>query len=263
MNSFKTLKLERADGIATLTFTRQQTLNSLSLQSFDDLSAVLDQLAQDSQTRVVILTGAGRSFCSGLDLNLLGQIGSTIQLEELRGIMQHWQNVFTSLENLPQVTIVGINGICLGGGVEMILACDFRIASTRAIFGLPEVKLGIIPDLGGITRLTRVVGPARAKEIILRGRNVNAIEALRLGLLNRVAEPGDMMGVVRNWAAQFAKLPLPAVKAAKCLINSAFDVDQARALKDAQEAQLELLASEEFRAALNQAREERGVAVGD
>ncbi len=256
MNPFKTLKLESSEHIATLSFTRAQTLNAITPPFMDELGTVCEQLASDTDTRVLILTGTGRGFCSGLDLNVLGQAGSTTPPEELRTLLRHWQEVFNALENLPQITVAAINGIALGAGVELILCCDFRIASTRAFFGLPEVRLGIIPDLGGLTRLTRTVGPAWAKEMVLRARNVSAMEALRVGLINRVADHGDLMGLARKWATQFAQLPPPAVRHAKRIINTTFDMNLAEGLRMAEDAQLELLNTEEFRAAVRAAAEE-------
>jgi len=234
----------------TVTFNRPQTLNSITPEFMDDLGALCAALAEDQETRAVIFTGAGKGFCSGLDLDVMGQMGAQRGEEELRGIIRHWQSVFNKLENVPQVTIAGINGPCLGAGVELILVCDFRISSSRALFGLPEVKYGIIPDLGGITRLTRMVGPAWAKEIILRARNVSAMEALRIGLVNRVADPGDMLGIARNWAQQFAKLAPKALAHAKHLINATYDSQLTQALHAAEHAQLQLIMSDDFRAAL-------------
>jgi enoyl-CoA hydratase/carnithine racemase len=259
MNSFKTIKLESGDRITTLTFKRGQTLNSITSEFMEELGAVVDLISHNSETRCLIITGSGRAFCSGLDLNLLTQVGTTIPLEDTRAMFQRWQEGLRALENLPYLTIAAINGLTLGAGVELILTCDFRIASTRAIFGMPEVKLGIIPELGGITRLTRTVGPAWTKEIIFRSRNFSAMEALRVGLINRVSEPGDLMGTAQKWAAQFAALPLPAVQRAKSLINTAFDVDLATGLKRAQDALMELVATDESRGALQAAREEQQV----
>ncbi len=259
MNNFKTVKLEFANHIATLTLKRPQMMNSITPEFMDDLGGVTELICNDSQTRCLIVAGTGRAFCSGLDLNLFTSVGASMSLEQFSGMFQHWQGVFDALEALPQLTIAAINGQTLGAGIELILTLDFRIASTRAIFGMPEVKLGIIPDLGGITRLTRTVGPAWTKEIIFRARNFSAMEALRVGLINRVAEPGDLMGTAQKWAAQFATLPPPAVRRAKRLINTTFDVDLASALETAQVALAELVPTEESRAAMQAAREERPV----
>jgi enoyl-CoA hydratase/carnithine racemase len=250
MNSYKNLKLHGDGALLTVTLNRPQTLNAITPELMDDLSTLCDELADNADTRVVTVTGAGKGFSSGLDLKVFGAGTGDWTLDDLRVLIRRWQETFNKLEGLPQITIAAVNGACMGAGLELILACDFRISSSRALFGLPEVKLGIVPDLGGITRLTRMVGPAWAKEVILRGRNVSAMEALRIGLVNRVADPGDMPGIARNWAQQFARLPSKALSNAKRLINAAYDTQLPQALKAAEYAQLQLLASDEFRGAL-------------
>ncbi len=257
MNQFKTLKLDTAGPVATLTLNHPQTMNAVSLQFMDELGAACEQLAQMADARVVIITATGRAFCSGLDLNLFSQVGKTLQTQDLPGLVDHWQAVFNALEDLPQVTVAAVNGTALGAGIELMLCTDFRIASTRALFGMPELRLGLIPDLGGISRLARTVGPAWAKELLLRPRNISAMEAVRIGLINRVSEHGDLMGLARKWAGQFAALPAPAVRQAKRLINASMDVDLATSLKQAKQAQLELLSSPEFWAAVQAMREQR------
>lgn len=250
MNQYNNLKLQSDKEILTVSLNRPQTLNAFTTELFDDLSALCDELAENSETRVIIFTGAGKGFSSGLDLNVFVQAMAEWTQDDLRVIIRRWQDTFNKIEALPQVTIAAVNGVCLGAGMEMILACDFRICSSRATLGLPEVKYGILPDLGGITRLTRLVGPAWAKEIILRGRNVSALEALRIGLLNRVADPGDMPGIARNWAQQFAKLPFNTLANAKKLINASYDTQLPQALKAAEYAQLNLIGSDDFRNAI-------------
>jgi enoyl-CoA hydratase/carnithine racemase len=250
MNQYKNLKLQLDQNILTVSLNRPQTLNALSPELFDDLSALCDELGENTEVRVVILTGVGKAFSSGLDLKVFMQGAAQWTQDDLRVIIRRWQETFNKLEAVPQITIAAVNGVCLGAGLEMILACDFRICSSRATLALPEVKFGIIPDLGGITRLTRLVGPAWAKEIILRGRNVSALEALRIGLLNRVADPGDMPGIARNWAQQFSALPFKALSHTKKLINATFDTQLPQALKAAEYAQLQLIASDDFRAAI-------------
>lgn len=236
--------------ILTVSLNRPQTLNALSVEMFDDLSSLCDELAEANEIHVVILTGAGKGFSSGLDLNLFVQGASQWTQDDLRVMIRRWQETFNKFEALPQISIAAVNGVCVGAGLELILTCDFRICSSRSTLALPEVKLGIIPDLGGITRLTRIVGPAWAKEVILRGRNVSAMEALRIGLVNRVADPGDMPGIARNWAQQFAKLPFKALSHSKKLVNASFDTQMAQGLKAAEYAQLQLIASEDFHNAI-------------
>jgi enoyl-CoA hydratase len=259
MNTFRTFKLESAAHITTLTFMRAATFNSITPEFMDELGAALDQICRESETRCLIITGSGHTFCSGLDLDALTRAAATLTHDGLCDLLQHWQSIFSMLEDMPQLTIAAINGPVFGAGLEMVLACDFRIASTRAFFGLPQLKLGIIPDLGGITRLTRTVGPAWTKEIVFRGRNFNAMEALRVGLINRVSEPGDLLGTAQKWAAQFATLPPAAVRNAKELINATFDADLPTALKRAREAQARLIVTEEFRVAVRAAREQESV----
>jgi enoyl-CoA hydratase/carnithine racemase len=259
MNSFRTIKIESAAHITTLTFKRTAKSNSLTPEFMNELGEAIAQVLQDAETRCLIVTGNGRAFCSGVDVDVLSDIGTMLPRDELRELVKHWQGVFTSLENLPQLTVAAINGVVLGAGLEMALACDFRIASTRAFFGMPQVKFGILPDLGGITRLARTVGPAWTKEIVFRGRNFNAMEALRVGLVNRVAEPGDLLGTAQKWAAEFAALPPAAVRSAKEVINGAFDGDLPSALAVVREAQARLMQTDEFRVAVRAAREEHPV----
>src|SRR5581483_7077783 len=257
MNSYKNLKLQTDTNILTVSLNRPQTLNAITPELMDDLSALCDELQENADAHAVIFTGVGKSFSSGIDLNLFVQQLSDWSQDDLRVMIRRWQETFNKIEALPQITIAAVNGVCLGAGVELILACDFRISSSRVMFGLPEVKYGILPDLGGITRLTRMVGPAWAKEVILRGRNVSAMEALRIGMVNRVADPGDMPGIARNWAQQFAKLPFKALSHAKKLINATYDTQLPQALKAAEYAQLQLIGSEEFAAAVAQMLQER------
>jgi enoyl-CoA hydratase/carnithine racemase len=261
MNQYKNLKLQSDQTILTVSLNRPQALNAFTPEVMDDLSALCDELQESDEIRVVIFTGAGKAFSSGLDLNLFLQVLSEWTQDDLRVLIRRWQETFNKIEALPQITIAAVNGVCLGMAVEMIVACDFRISSSRATFALSEVKFGIIPDLGGITRLTRLVGPAWAKEVILRARNVSAMEALRIGMVNRVADPGDMPGIARNWAQQFVKLPFKALSHSKKLINATFDTQLAQALKAAEYAQLQLIGSEEFAAAVAQFMQEHIAAV--
>lgn len=261
MNQYKNLKMQTDQTCLTVSLNRPQALNAITPELMDDLSALCDELQDNQEVRTVIFTGVGKAFSSGLDLNMFMQILTDGTQDDLRVMIRRWQETFNKVEALPQITIAAVNGVCLGMAVEMIVACDFRISSSRASFALPEVKFGIIPDLGGITRLTRLVGPAWAKEVILRARNVSAMEALRIGMVNRVADPGDMPGIARNWAQQFAKLPFKALSHSKKLINSTFDTQLAQALKAAEYAQLQLIGSEEFGAAVAQMMQEHNAAV--
>ena len=195
--AFKTLRLDSTNGITTVTLNRPNVRNALNIEVMEELRAFVEQLRDDATTRAVIVTGAGKVFSSGADVDMLTRIGGEFTPEQTRDEIRKWRATFDAFEALPQITIAAVNGIALGGGVVLALACDFRLASTRAIFGLPEIKLGMVLALGGTQRLTRLVGVSAAKEMILRGRNVTAIEAQRMGLVHRITEPGDLMGVAR------------------------------------------------------------------
>lgn len=244
--AFKTLRLETSEGIATLTLNRASQRNSLTTEVIDELRALVEQLRADESVRAVIVTGAGRVFSSGADVDMLTRIGESYTPEETRTEIRKWRDTFDSFEDLPQITIAAVNGLAFGGGVVLALACDFRLASTRAIFGFPEIKLGMVLALGGTQRLTRLIGISPAKEMILRGRNVSAIEAQRLGLVHRVSEPGDLMGLARSWAERGVNYSPRALALAKRLINRSLERNATESAEAEAAAQVELLHSPEF-----------------
>ncbi|MBI5034868.1 MAG: enoyl-CoA hydratase/isomerase family protein [Chloroflexi bacterium] len=242
----KTLRIDKTDTITTIYLNRPSQRNSLTSELIDELHTLVDQLRDDQATRVVIITGAGKTFSSGADVEMLTRIGESYTPEQTRDEISKWRATFDALEQLPQITIAAINGLAYGGGVVLALACDFRIASTRAIFGLPEIKLGMVLALGGTQRLTRLIGVSAAKEMILRGRNVTAIEAQRMGLAHRIAEPGDLMGLAQSWAERAVSYSPRALALAKRLIDQSFDRDANVSGEAETVAQVELLHSPEF-----------------
>ncbi len=244
--TYRNLRVETADHITTVTLNRPNLRNSLNTELMEELRALIDQVHGDTDTRSLIITGAGRVFSAGADPDMLIRIGSSYTPEETRAEIVKWRDAFDALENLPQITIAAVNGLAFGGGVVLALACDFRLASTRAIFGLPEIKLGMVLALGGTQRLTRLVGVGAAKEMILRGRNVSAIEAQRLGLVHRVSEPGDLMGLARSWAERDAAYSPRALTLAKDLVNHSFERSAAESAAAETIAQVELLHSPDF-----------------
>lgn len=244
--TYKTLRVEAANQIATVTLNRPSVGNSLNVELMEELRALIEQLRGAAQTRAVIVTGAGRIFSSGADVNMLLRIGAEFTPEQTRDEIRKWRATFDAFEALPQVTIAAVNGLAYGGGVVLALACDFRLASTRAIFGLPEIKLGMVLALGGTQRLTRLVGVSAAKEMILRGRNVTAIEAQRMGLIHRVSEPGDLMGLARSWAERACNYSPRALALAKRLIDQSWERNADASAEAETIAQVELLHSPEF-----------------
>jgi enoyl-CoA hydratase len=200
------IHLTRIDEVALVTLDRPEVLNALNFELLLNLGATLDQVA-GSDARALLVTGAGdRSFCAGADIKeLMGRSLSTQREGAAFG-----QAVFAKLDTLPIPSIALINGYAFGGGLELALACTFRLAARTARLGLPEIKLGLIPGYGGTQRLPRLIGEARALEIILTGRTVEAEEAERIGLVNRIVE-GDLIEAGKSFAREMTCYSLPAL----------------------------------------------------
>jgi len=182
------------DGLAVVTIDRQDKLNALNAEVIGELGATFDALRANAGVRGVIVTGAGeKAFVAGADIAELAGMGPLTGI----AVSRAGQQVFRAIERMPQPVIAAVNGFALGGGLELALACHMRTASSRARFGLPEVKLGIIPAYGGTVRLPRLVGRGRANEMILTGEMIDAAEAHRIGLVNRVHEPAVLMDETR------------------------------------------------------------------
>ena len=199
--TFDTIVLERDGAVATITINRPKVLNALNSRTLDELRRAVLDLKQDAEVRVVILTGAGeKSFVAGADINELAvQTPTSGREHALAG-----QHVFDLIENLGKPVIAAINGYALGGGCELAMACTLRIAADTAKLGQPEISLGLIPGYAGTQRLPRLVGKAKALEMILTGAPIGAGEALRIGLVNRVVSAADLMTDARTLAAQLA-----------------------------------------------------------
>jgi enoyl-CoA hydratase len=224
---YENLIYEVKDQIARITFNRPGVLNALNLKMLDELSNCLENSREDDSVRVVILTGAGeKAFVAGADINELSRQTALEGKETaLRG-----QGVFRRLETLGKPSIAAINGFALGGGCELALACTMRIASKNARLGQPEVKLGILPGYGGSQRLSRLCGKGIASELILTGEMIFAEEALRIGLVNRVVEPGDLLATAESIARKIiANAPL-AVKYLLEAIDKGMEMPQEEGL---------------------------------
>jgi enoyl-CoA hydratase len=214
---YSTLIYEKKETIGILTINRPEKLNALSNQLTSELKTVLDEIEQDDELRVLIITGAGeKAFVAGADINELlvrdARIGRKVSKER--------QYLFFRIENLAVPVIAAVNGYALGGGLELALACSIRICSERAQFGAPEVKLGIIPGDGGTQRLPRLIGLGRAMEMILSGDLIDAGEAYRIGLANKVVPHEKLMEITLELAEKIASRPPLAVQFAKEAVNS-------------------------------------------
>ncbi len=219
------LDLDRDTGVATLTINRPERANSINAQLGIDINAAMDALERDEAARVVVITGAGRFFCGGADLREINTAG-------VGGIVSPGGRDFMShLEESPLPVIAAINGACMGGGCEIALSCDVRVMAEGAKIGLPEIQFGALPAAGGTQRLARVVGPARAKELIYSGRHISAADAERWGLVNYAVPDAQLMDRARELAAEFAQRAKYALATAKFLINRSMDTDLQTGLK--------------------------------
>ncbi|MGE5360297.1 MAG: enoyl-CoA hydratase-related protein [Bacteroidales bacterium] len=204
--TYDTLQHDRTGAIVTITIDRQKALNALNSAALDDLRRAVLDAKRDDTVRVVIITGAGeKSFVAGADINELARLAPL----DAREHAQAGQHVFDLIEHLGKPVIAAINGYALGGGCELSLACTFRIASESAVFGQPEIDLGLIPGYGGTQRLSRLVGRSRAMDLVLTGRKIKAAEALQIGLVDRVVPAASLMDDARAFAGVLAgKAPL-------------------------------------------------------
>jgi enoyl-CoA hydratase/carnithine racemase len=219
--SLETLSVEVADRVAVVTLTRPEVRNAFNDRLVGELREVLAGLADDDAVGAVVVTGAGeKAFAAGADI---GEVSRYTPHTALDSTMQR---VFDAVEDFPKPTIAAVNGVALGGGCELAMACDIRIAASGARFGLPETALGVLPGAGGTQRLARLVGTGRAVELILTGRLVDADEARAIGLVTAVVPREELAGAARRTAEQIlARGPL-AVRLAKLVVRAGMDADQ-------------------------------------
>ena len=225
MSEFKNLTLDVADGIAVLAISRPAALNALNSETLDELNVCLNEIEKNDDIKVVILTGGPdkkgnefKSFVAGADIAEM--VNFTAPEARAFGIIA--SEPFFKLQNMRQVAI---NGFALGGGCEIAMSCDIRIASDNAVFGQPECGLGIIPGFGGTQKLARLVGMGRAKEMIFTCDNIDANEAYRIGLVNKVVPKEELMATAKAMAAKIISKGSYAVSVAKAAINNGYDMD--------------------------------------
>jgi enoyl-CoA hydratase len=222
------LLLDVQDKLAILTINRPQKLNALNSETLCELNAILFDLDQRSDVNVIILTGSGdKAFVSGADINEM----SNASAAEGRTMSLLAMDAFNLLENMHQVTIAAVNGSALGGGCELAMACDIRVASVNARFGQPECSLGIVPGFGGTQRLPRLIGKARAKEMIFTADSITAEDAYRFGLVNQLASPTEVLPYCKAMAKRIIRNGSLAISLAKQAINTGLDTDLDSGLK--------------------------------
>lgn len=219
---YKNVLLQKEGKIAIVTINRPKALNALNSDTLKELDKVMDEISNDNEVLAVILTGAGeKAFVAGADISQM----KDMNVLEGRAFAMLGNKIFRKIETLEKPVIAAVNGFALGGGCELSMACDIRIASEKAKFGQPEVTLGITPGFGGTQRLPRLVGMGMAKELVYSARTIDAQEALRVGLVNKVVAPEALMDEVKKLANEIASKAPVAVKLSKQAINRGMQVD--------------------------------------
>jgi enoyl-CoA hydratase len=224
VKDLKTIKIEKEDGIGIIILNRPEKRNAINFEMFTEIGEAADIVAGDEDIKSVIITGAGPSFSAGIDFNSFGRFGG-ISSREFRNLGRRIQIGWTRIENIEKPVIAAINGSAIGGGLELALCCDIRLAADNARMGIPEVCIGIVPDLGGAQRLPRIIGLGRAKELIFTGRIIDAQEAERIGLVNRVVPAEKLMDSAKELAREIMDNGLIAVGLAKKIANKSLEVD--------------------------------------
>ena len=246
------LRVERSEGVATLWLDRPP-LNLLTLGFVDDLARAVGDLEADDGIRAAVVSGAGTHFSGGIDL----REWSALPPKEAQAAITRGSDAFWSLEHLTKPTVAAVVGLCRGAGAELALACDLRIADETAVFSHPEIDVGWMPSHGGTARLSKLVGRSKALEILLSGKDVRALDALRLGLVDHLASPGAALSEARKLATAFAGKSRPAVKAIKRALTEGDEKPyRNRFLLESQHA-VQLLWSEDLKATLSRLREKK------
>jgi enoyl-CoA hydratase len=240
---FKNTLYEKREGIANITINRPQALNALNQETIREISLRIGDARQDENIRVIVITGTGdRAFCAGADLNMMKGVNAYKGMH----LSQMGQQLTQEIEEIKKPVIAAINGYALGGGLELAMACDLRIASENAKLGQPEVNVGLIPGWGGTQRLPRLVGKGKAKELIFTGKNIDAKTAEQLGLVNEVVPQGELKSATDKLISELMSKPPIAIELAKQLINSSTEVDLKFGLRNEAEAFGVLTSTEDF-----------------
>lgn len=228
------IHFEKRDHVAYLTFDNPKTLNALSLSIFASINEIFDQLEQDDDVWGVVLTGAGRSFVAGADLsdpNLKVTDPSNMRPIAKRESLAYVHKSMNRVADYPRPVVAAINGYALGGGAELALCCDFRIASTKAKIGMPETHLGGFPGFTGPTRAMRILGPTITKEMIFSSKRYSAQEALQMGFVSKVVEPEELMPTVEEFMNQLMMQSPVGIKYAKLMCNRCMEMSPAASME--------------------------------
>lgn len=253
--NMKHVKFEIVESVAWVTFNRPEVLNAINQQMLDELWSLAERLTGKA-VRVVVLTGEGRGFSSGADVSELGRWNdqpTTVFRHEVR----RYHDFYDFLERLEKPVIAGVNGVCVGGGLEIAISCDIRIAKSSAKFGYPEARLGLIPNSGGCSRTARLIGPGRTKELIMTGDLISAEEAYRIGLVEHVYGDELFDGELRRLTGRLAQQAPQALGLAKYAIDNAIESDRGTGRYIERLAQSVLLRTSDFQEGVAAFREKR------
>ena len=221
---FETIILEKEERVARIILNRPNAMNALTPEMLNELEIAQQDVMDDGNIRVLIVTGQGRGFCSGADFSLISHLQG-LAPKQIFQELRHIQDVITVFETMEKPVIASINGYALGGGLDMVLACDFRIAAEGVKMGEQYINVGLMPDVGGTQRLPRLIGLAKAKEMIFLGDMVDADEAERIGLVNRVVSREELDGETRAFALRLASAPTAAIGLAKKAMHEGMTKD--------------------------------------
>lgn len=238
---FKNLVIEKRDTIGIIKLNRPESLNALNIETLGEIRDAVTSLNNDDEVKILIFTGEGKAFIAGADIKQMKDMNE----EEAREFCSLGQKIFDLIENLDKPVIAAVNGFALGGGCELAIACDMRIASELAKFGQPEVNLGVIPGFGGTQRLSRLVGKGIAKELIFTGDIIDAHGALRIGLVNKVVAPEALLEESIAIAQKIAAKGPAAILIAKSVINRGLDTNLANGLAIERDGFVQCVASGE------------------
>lgn len=250
---FKFLKINKQDKVVTIEISRPEALNALNEELLNEIGSCISDLEKDNTNRVIIITGSGKAFIAGADIATM-KTYNTPKGFDFGGL---GQSVFNKIEKSHLVAIAAINGFALGGGLELALACDMRIASKSAKLGLPEVSLGLIPGFAGTQRLARLIGAGRAMEIIFTADMITAEDAYRIGIINRIVEPSDLISTANTMAASIVSRGANAIREAKRVIREGLDVSFEQGSKIEQKAFGDLFSHPETKEGLSAFLEKR------
>jgi enoyl-CoA hydratase len=249
MSDFETLRYEVADGVCSITLARPEKRNAVNDVMFRELGDATERAAVDADARVVLVRGEGKSFCAGIDLGMFSHEAFQ-NTGNFHAFVRMAQRAYRNLQTMPKPSIAAVQGHALGAGFQLALACDLRICAEDVTLGMFEVRYGIIPDLGGNRPLALLVGPARAKELVWTGRTVDAAEAERIGLANRVVSTDALAKESEELAGQLAAAPPIAVSLTKSIINRATELSAEAVMDREAELQQRAITSEDQKEAV-------------